>query len=239
MSDIFLSVVIPAFNEERRLAATLRDIRERLAAADFSYEVIIVDDGSTDQTRAVAREAGRPFSDFQLIANDANRGKGAVVRQGMLAARGQWRLFMDADNSTTIDYFFRMKPFLEKGYSVIFGSRKAAGAEMKPQPFYRRWLGEGGNTLVRLLGLSRFRDTQCGFKCFSAEAAENVFSSLRDSGWMFDIEALCLAGRKGFQIKEIPVKWVNDPDSRVRSGHWPKMLWDILKIRWRLWQRQL
>lgn len=240
MADIFLSIIIPAFNEERRLLVTLRDIREKLAAADFSYEVIVVDDGSIDQTEIVAKELGKTFPVFRLITNQVNEGKGAAVRRGMLAAQGRWRLFMDADNSTTISHFEKMRPWLTAGYDVVFGSRDIPGARMEPpQSALKRLAGDWGNFLMRLFGLTKFRDTQCGFKCFSSRAAAAIFPLTKINRWAFDLEILILAQRLGFQIKEIPVFWINDFDSRVRWRHYFSTLVDIAKIRWRFWREKL
>jgi len=240
MNDIFLSIVIPAFNEAKRLPETLRDIKKKMESADFSYEVIVVDDGSSDGTGKMAEELGKAFPNFQLISNKINRGKGAVVRQGMLAAEGGWRLFMDADNSTTIDHFQKMREFFDAGYNVVIGSRDIPGAKMDPpQSFLKRLAGDVGNFLMRLLGLTSFRDTQCGFKCFSGQAAVKIFSLAAIDRWAFDLEILSLAQRLGFKIKEIPVNWVNNFDSRVKIGHYFLTLFDIWKIRWRFWREKL
>lgn len=240
MDNIFLSIIIPAYNEKSRLPATLRDIGGKLRNADFSYEVIVVDDGSSDGTIGLAQEIGKIFKNFQLIANEINLGKGATVRKGMLAARGQWRLFMDADNSTTIDYFQKMREFFGAGYEVIIGSRDIPGAKMDPpQSFSKRLAGDAGNFLMRLLRLTSLRDTQCGFKCFSNRAAIEIFSLAKIDRWAFDLEILSLAERLGFRIKEIPVNWVNNFDSRVKIIHYFSTLFDIGRIRWRFWREKL
>ncbi|MDP1706614.1 MAG: glycosyltransferase family 2 protein [bacterium] len=240
MDNVFLSIIIPAYNEKFRLPATLRDIEGKLRNADFSYEVIVVDDGSSDETIGVAQEIGKIFKNFRLIANEINLGKGAAVRKGMLAAKGQWRLFMDADNSTTIDHFQKMREFLDAGYEVVVGSRDIPGAKMDPpQSLLKRLAGDAGNLLMRILGLTSLRDTQCGFKCFSSQAAVKVFSSAKIDRWAFDLEILSLAQRLGFKIKEIPVNWINNFDSRVRIAHYLSTLFDIGRIRWRFWQEKL
>lgn len=240
MANIFLSIVIPAYNEKTRLPATLGDIEEKLRNVDFSYEVIVVDDGSSDGTIGIAKEVGKVFKNFRLIANEINLGKGAAVRKGMLAAQGQWRLFMDADNSTTIDHFQKMREFFGVGYEVIIGSRDISGAKMDPpQSFLKRLAGDAGNLLMRLLRLTSLRDTQCGFKCFSDKAAIKIFSLALIDRWAFDLEILSLAQRLGFKIKEIPVNWVNNFDSRVKIGHYFSTLFDIGRIRWRFWLKKL
>ncbi|MDP3052915.1 MAG: glycosyltransferase family 2 protein [bacterium] len=231
----FLSVIIPAYNEANRLPLTLVDVSKRLSSVDYDYEVIVVDDGSRDATVEVAKRFCHLMKNLRVIGNKENHGKGWVVRQGMLEARGQWRLFMDADNATSADQFSKMIPYLSD-YQIIIGSRDIKGAKLvPPQPFYRRWLGNAGNLIIQLLLLPGIWDTQCGFKCFSEEATLKIFPLLKTNRWAFDIETLALGKELGYKIKEIPVVWVNDFRSKVKASAYLQVLWETQKIRWWLW----
>lgn len=231
----FLSVVIPAYNEAKRLPLTLIDVDRHLRKADYSYEIIVVNDGSKDSTAEIVSRFSNLMKGLKLIDNKENHGKGFVVRQGMLEAKGTLRLFMDADNSTSVDQFDKMLPYFKEGYDVVIGSRDIKGAELvPPQPFYKRMLGNIGNLIIQALLLPGIWDTQCGFKCFSEEAAVKIFSIAKISRWGFDVEALALAKRMNYRIKEIPVRWVNDPYSHVKFYSYLSALWDVLKVRWLL-----
>ncbi len=230
---IFLSVIIPAFNEAERIPNALIDIDKHLSLADFSYEIIVINDGSSDNTAEVVSKFIPLVNGLRIITNEKNQGKGKGVRQGMLEARGKYRLFTDADNSTSVDHFFKMIPFFEEGYGVVIASRDIPGAKLvPPQPFYRRLLGNIGNLIIQTLLLWGIRDTQCGFKCFRDDVAKMVFPLMRIDRWAIDVEALSLAKEMGFRIKEIPVTWVNDTRSRVKSSAYFGVLRDVLKIRW-------
>jgi len=232
----YLSVIIPAYNEVRRLPLTLVDIEKHLSRVKYSYEIIVVNDGSKDGTAEAVKRFSSIVKNLCLIDNEVNKGKGGVVKQGMLAAEGEYRIFVDADNSTSIDQFNKMIPFLKEGYDVVIGSRDAEGAELiPPQPWYRRILGNVGNLIIQALLLPGIWDTQCGFKCFSKEAADKIFPLQKISGWGFDVEILSLAKELGYKIKEIPVKWVNDLRSKVSWSAYVKVLWETLKIRAWLW----
>lgn len=229
----FLSVIIPAYNEAKRLSLTLVDVNRHLSSAEFSSEIIVVNDGSTDATADVVNRFSHLIPNLRLIDNKENHGKGWVVRQSMLEANGDWRLFMDADNSTSVDQIRNMMPYFKEGYEVIIGSRDVEGAKLvPPQPWYKRVFGNVGNLIIQILLLRGMWDTQCGFKCFSEKAAERIFRLARLNRWAFDVEALVLARRLGYRIKEIPVVWVNDPRSGVRLSGYPSFLWDVLRIRW-------
>jgi len=235
----FLSVIIPAYNEAKRITPTLVDINRHLSKAEYSSEVIVVDDGSKDSTVEVVKKFSNLMKNLRVIDNKENHGKGWVVRQGMLESKGSWRLFTDADNSTSIDHFNKMIPYLKKGYDVVIGSRDVKGAKMvPPQPFYKRKLGDMSNLIIQLVlweFLLGMWDTQCGFKCFSEEAAENVFGAVKIDRWGFDFEALSLAKKFGYRVKEIPVTWINDPYSHVRLSGYIKTFWDLVRVRWWLW----
>lgn len=238
MAKPYLSVIIPAYNEAKRLPLTLVDIDKHLSQQEFSYEVIVVSDGSTDATTEITKRFQPLVENLKLIEIKENGGKGAAVRQGMLAAKGNWRLFMDADNSTSIIEFNKMVPHIEDGFEIIIGSRAVKGAKMNPpQSLIKRFAGRFGNYFIRLILLKGIKDTQCGFKCFSEEASKKVFPLLQINRWAFDIESLALARSIGYQIKEMPVHWVNDPRTHVSFGAYFKTLLEAIKIRWWLWRR--
>lgn len=239
MSKPFLSVIIPAYNESKRLPLTLIDIDRRLSERDYEYEIIVVSDGSRDETADITERLSHVIKNLRVIANKENHGKGWVVRQGMLAAKGNWRLFTDADNSTSIEQFDKMVPYFKEGYGVVIGSRGIKGAELHPpQQWYKQILGKMGNLFIQILVLWGIRDTQCGFKCFSEEVTEKVFPLMKIDRWGFDVEALVLAKEMGFRIKEIPVRWVNDFRSKVSMGAYISTLLEVVKIRWWLWRKQ-
>ncbi len=229
----YLSVIIPAYNETKRLPLTLIDIDKHLSGSNYSYEIIVVNDGSQDATAAITRRFSHLIKNLRLIDNKENHGKGWVVRQGMLEAKGNIRLFTDADNSTSIDQFNKMIPYLKDGYEAVIGSRDIKGAQMmSPQPWYRRLAGNIGNLIIQILVLPGISDTQCGFKVFTEEAAEKIFPLTKINRWGFDVEALALAKTLGYKIKEIPVTWVNSPFSLVKPSAYLEVLWEVLKIKW-------
>ncbi len=234
----YLSVIIPAYNEAGRLPLTLIDIDRILSKAGYTYEILVVNDGSTDNTADIVRKMADTVKNLKLIDNNVNQGKGGVVRQGMLLAKGQYRLFTDADNSTSIDQFDNMVPYFSAGggsqrYDVVIGSRAVKGSKLEPaQPFYKQLLGKLSNIIIQIVNVPGIWDTQCGFKAFSEEAAEKVFSKTKINGWGFDIEALALARRFGYRIKEMPVRWVNNALSHVKLSAYLKTFWENVKIRW-------
>ena len=227
--SVDLSVVIPAYNEEARLPPTLTRVQEWLAGSGLTHEVIVVDDGSRDATVRVAQEAG-----VTVLAGEPNRGKGYAVRRGMLAATGARRLMTDADLSTPIEDVTALLGRLDEGFDVAIASRAVAGANVEiRQPWYRENMGRLFNLLVRVLLLPSLRDTQCGFKLFSARAAEAAFGAARLDGFSFDVEVLYLARQQGFRIAEVPVTWRNDEATRVRTLQGAQAFLDVLKIRLR------
>lgn len=227
-SPVSLSVVIPAFNEERRLPGTLAMILSFLRGRGESFEVVVVDDGSTDRTGEVARRAG---PEVRVIPNPGNRGKGYSVRNGMLKARGEWRLMSDADLSTPIEELDVLRTALGAGAQIAIASRAVSGANLeKRQSLMRESSGRFFNLLVRWLHLPGIKDTQCGFKLFSAAAAEAAFGNSTLDGFAFDVEALVLARRAGFQIREVAVTWRNDEQSRVSFGRGLAAFVDLFRL---------
>ena len=232
-----LSIVIPAFNEAERLPGTLSRVREWLASWPHRAEILVVDDGSTDGTAEAARDASRSPGEIRVLRHAPNRGKGYAVRRGMLAARGRLRLMTDADLSTPIEELPRLIDALGEGADVAIGSRAVEGARIEVhQPAYREAMGRVFNGLVQLLLLPGLQDTQCGFKLFSAQAAEEAFEACRLDGFSFDVEALYVARRRGRRIAELPVTWRNDEATRVSLGGGGAAFVDLLRIRLLAWR---
>lgn len=217
-SNIYLSIVIPAYNEESNLSFTLQDIAGYLKAKDFSYEIIVVDDGSTDKTAKIASGLGHNFDSFTLLKNPANRGKGYSVKRGVLSAKGDYTLFMDADNSTRIDQLDKLMPFLKEGYDVAIASRRVPGAEIETiQPMHRIVLGNIYILLSKLILGTTVEDYNCGFKLFTKEAARKLFLRLTRDDWSFDSELVFLISKFNLKAKEVPVRWYNKAEtSKVR-----------------------
>jgi len=231
---MYLSIVIPAYNEERRLPKTLEAIDDYLRQQPYDYEIIVVNDGSKDTTATVCEGMSSVIKNLKLIDNKENKGKGAVVRQGMLEGQGDFRLFTDADNSTSIDQIEKMWIEFKNGYDIIIGSRNVKGAVLDPpQPFLRQIiLGEGFKLFRKIIiGLWKIQDTQCGFKCFTGEAAGKIFPKCKINRFAFDPEILVIAKKLGYKIKETPVLWKNDPESKVKLKGMVKMAIDLVKIR--------
>ena len=235
-SDLYLSVVVPAYNEAGRLPGTLRRFQEYLSAKPFSYEIIVVLDGPTDPTREVLEGMGSEIRCLRILDRNVNRGKGYTVREGLLQASGRVRLFSDADNSTDIAHFDKMRPLLDAGYELVICSRDSKDApgarQAVPQARCKRLIGDLGNLLVQLLVARGIWDTQCGFKAFRDYAAEQIFSRTVIDGWAFDIEALALARRLDYKIGIVPAYWINDPRSHVKLWSYLEVLLDTVRI-WR------
>jgi len=240
MSDkeIYLSVIVPCYNEEKRLPDTLLEMDKFFSEKDYAYEIIVFDDGSKDKTKEVASNFKKMIKNLKVLGDKENHGKGYVVKRGMLEAKGKFRLFADADNSTPIQEIDKLLPFFEKGYDIVIGSRAKGGREKNikiEQPLYRRMLAKCGNIAISALAVKGIRDTQCGFKCFTKEATEYIFNKTRINRWGFDIEALAIAQKKGYKIQDVPVSWYNSAESRVRPIKGAiTTLGELLKIKWNL-----
>ncbi|MCL5667246.1 MAG: glycosyltransferase family 2 protein [Patescibacteria group bacterium] len=231
-----LSIVIPAYNEEQRIEHTLRDVAEFLKTQNFNYEILVVNDGSKDNTAEVVRNLEQSIPKLRLVDNKENHGKGWVTKQGMLEAAGDVRLFMDADNSTKVEEILKMLPLFEQGYDIVIGSRRIVGSKIAVhQPWIRDFQGSVFRLIVHTLVPLGVTDSQCGFKAFSAKASQSVFPLQRIYRWAFDVEILALARKMKFNIKEVPVTWVNDADSHVKFSGKVHMLLEVLEIRWNLW----
>jgi len=231
-----LSVVVPAYNEEERLGATLDRLLEYLASQPRAWELVVVDDGSRDGTRALVEAAAAKHPEVRLIANGRNRGKGYSVKHGMLAATGDAVLFSDADLSSPIEEVEKLLPMLEAGHDVVIGSRDIIGSKIEvPQPLHRRVMGYSFMVLRDWIAVSGFRDTQCGFKLFRRQAAQEVFARSRVDGFCFDVEILAIAKTLGYRMCEIPVVWRNDERSKVNPiGDPLKMFLDLFRIRFNI-----
>lgn len=232
---IDISVIIPAYNEESRIGPTLAGIDRYLAASGMSYEILVVDDGSRDRTSDVVLEAANGMPRIRLLSNGENRGKGYSVKNGVMNTTGRLVLFSDADLSTPIEELGKFMPEVDAGADIVFGSRAMQGSEIiKRQPLYRMLMGKTFNKLVRLLTVRGVSDTQCGFKLFRRDTCAWLFGAQKVERFAFDVELLFLAGRGGLSVKEVPVRWINSPQSRVHIVRdSSRMLWDILKVRWR------
>ena len=212
---------------------TLLDIDQKMAGKDYTYEILVVNDGSKDNTAEVVKKMATAVKNLKLLDNVENKGKGGVVRQGMLAATGDIRLFMDSDNATTIDHFEQMREYFAQGYGVVICSRAIKGSVLDPaEPIVRQIPGKMGNLWIQLFVLWGLWDTQCGFKAFTAEATERVFTLSKLSGWSFDVEILALAKKLSFRIKEVPVHWRHDGQSKVKPSAYIQVLLDVVKIWW-------
>jgi dolichyl-phosphate beta-glucosyltransferase len=228
-----LSIIVPAYNEAQRILPSLETLAAFIQNQSYKSEVIVVDDCSTDETNEIVREFIARHAHFKLERNEINRGKGASVKRGMQIARGHYRLFSDADLSTPIDEVTKFLSLIEAGADVIIGSRRVSGARLvKRQPVHREASGRIFSLLVRMVTLGGFLDTQCGFKLFTAHAAEKIFPKMTIERFGFDVEILFIAQRLGFKIKEAPVTWIDSPASQVRlfrdSIH---MFADLFRIR--------
>lgn len=227
-----LSIVVPAYNEARRILPSLASVFANMETRHLPYEVLVVDDGSTDDTAAVIRQHFGERPQLRLLSYGGNRGKGYAVRFGAGQATGDVVLFSDADFSTPIEELDKMLPLLEQGYDMVIGSRAMKGAEIRErQPFYREGAGKLFNLLVRLLVAPEFHDTQCGFKCYRREALRPVLERLQIDGFAFDVEMIALARAAGLRIAEVPVVWINSPTSKVGVGGGAAAFLDLIGIR--------
>lgn len=231
-----LSVVVPAYNEEERLGATLDRMIAYLKDIPREWELLVVDDGSKDGTAALVEAASKKNPEVRLIKNDRNRGKGYTVKNGMLSATGDAVLFSDADLSSPIEEVEKLIPHLENGHDVVIGSRDIIGSQIEvPQPLFRRVMGYSFMVLRDWIAVSGFRDTQCGFKLFRREAAQQIFPQSRVDGFCFDVEILAIAKKLGYRMCEIPVVWRNDDRSKVNPTIDPlKMFLDLFRIRFNI-----
>lgn len=231
-----LSIIIPAYNEEKRIGGTVLAIDEYLGKQDYDYEIIVVNNRSTDRTAEAVKELQQNAPHLKLL-NEPRPGKGYAVTTGMLAAQGDYRLFTDADNSTSIDHLEKFLPYFQQDYQIVIGSLAVKGAEILQgggEPLWRVIMGKLGNKWIQIFAVWGISDTQRGFKIFTAEAAQKIFPRLTIFGWGFDVEALAIAQLFSYKIKELPVTWNNNPDSKVNVWAYPQVLLQTLKVRFNL-----
>jgi len=228
--NLFLSIIIPAFNEENRLPSTLEQVFHFLEKQSYTSEVIVVENGSTDKTFEVAQRFAEQHKNLRVIQSE--RGKGAAVQRGVRAARGEYVLFCDADLSMPVEEISKFLPPALKDFDIAIGSREAPGAVRYDEPYYRHLTGRVFNMLIRLMVLPKLQDTQCGFKCLRAEIARDIFRFQTLTGWAFDVELLYIAHRHGYRILEIPIDWYFNADSKIRVlRDSQRMFLDLLAIR--------
>jgi dolichyl-phosphate beta-glucosyltransferase len=234
----YLSVIVPAYNEEKRIEPTLVKISDYLNNQNFDSEIVVVLDGSKDNTGKVVNDFARNKEHIVIIDRKKNRGKGYTVKEGMLRAMGKVRLFMDADNSTDIAHFDKMKPLFDSGYDVVICSRDSKDAkgakQATPQPILKRFVGNLGNLYIQFVAVPGIWDTQCGFKALSDEAAKKIFSISLIDRWGFDIEMLALARKFSYRIGIVPAYWINDASSHVTMLGYINVLKEALQVRWNM-----
>ena len=238
MTTPYLSVVIPAFNEELRITHTLSVVYDYLQKQDYEWEVLVVIDGADDGTLARTREFAAGRRHIRWIERKENRGKGYTVREGMLAATGRVRLFTDADNSISISNFDKMAPLFRDGYDLVICSRHsrdvAGPLHEGPQTRVKRLLRGAGNLLIQTVAVPGIWDTQCGFKAFTRRAAEQIFPVCKIDGWGFDVEVLALARQLNCRSGIVPARWSNRPGTHLRTAHYFDVLSETLRVRWSL-----
>jgi dolichyl-phosphate beta-glucosyltransferase len=211
----FLSIVIPAYNEQNRLPGTLENVFNFLKEQPYSSEVIVVENGSTDHTYEIAMEFTKRHEQMRVLQSE--KGKGAAVQKGMLAATGEFRFICDADLSMPVEELVKFLPPALQKFDIAIGTREAKESVRYNEPSYRHWGGRGLNFLIQTLILPGLNDTQCGFKCFRGEVADDLFTRQTMGGWSFDIELLYVARRHGYRIVEIPIHWYHFSDSKVSA----------------------
>lgn len=231
MPTPFLSLIIPAHNEETRLPDTLKQVLEFAESRPYVTEVLVVENGSVDRTFQIAQGFAAQHPQMCVLQNTQN-GKGRAVRQGMLAAQGEYRFMCDADLSMSVEEINRFLPPVQEGYDIAIASREAPGAVRHGEPYYRHFVGRIYNGLIRTLALPGLQDTQCGFKCFRGAVAEELFARQTLPGWSFDVEILFIARLLGYKIVEIPIHWYYNPHSKISVGRDSlKMGMDLFNIR--------
>lgn len=234
--DIFLSVVIPAYNEEKRLPNTLKSTIAYMSRQSYAWEIAVVDDGSKDRTASVVESFSVQYPNIHLLQYGNNRGKGFAVRYGMTHTTGRFRLFMDADNSTSVDHVERFLPYFQDGYDAVIGSRDVEGADIAVhQAKWKEMLGDLGNLWIQFWAVPGIKDTQAGFKVFTGKASDDIFPRLTIDRWGFDVEALAVARLLGYRVIERPIRWVNDPDSKVSTRAYIDVLREVVQVRLNIW----
>ena len=229
-----MSIVIPAYNEEKRIAGSLLETCAHMNGFGMEYEIIVVDDGSSDGTGRIVDHIAKDVRNVRLVRYEKNRGKGHALRTGVLGTKGDLILVMDADLSTPMEELRKLMPYLsEGGFDIAIGSRALALSDIiKKQPWWRRGMGKMFNKIVKAIVIGGFNDTQCGFKLFRGVVGRNLFGEAKIDRFAYDVEILALARKKGYGIKEVPIRWINSPESRVDPVKDSlQMLADLVRIR--------
>lgn len=227
----FLSIIIPVYNEERRLPNTIDQVFNFLRPQTYHYEVLVVENGSSDRTFEIAQTYTKQHKELRVL-KCLERGKGLAVRYGMLEARGDYRFMCDADFSMPAEEINRFLPPALEDYDIAIASREAPGAVRYKEPYHRHFIGRGFNLWIRLLALPGLQDTQCGFKCFRADVAQDLFRRQTIAGWSFDVEVLYIARRSGYRVVELPIPWYFNSESKIRViKDSVRMGLDLFKIR--------
>ena len=236
--ETILSVIVPVYKDAKVIGDTLLSLDKYLSPLGFHYEIITVIDGSPDDSPQVVEKYQKMIKNLWVLNNPENHGKGFVVKQALLAAKGAYRLFMDADNAVTIDQIEKFSPYFEDPeVGIVIGSRDIKVANVKVhQPYWKELFGNMGNILIQgVVGLWGIKDTQCGFKILTAKAAETICPMLTINRWGFDFEMLALAKKLGFKIAEAPVDWVDSGVTAVTFGWYFNTLKELFQVRWNLW----
>lgn len=223
----FISVIVPVYNEEKRLSKNIMQIIDYFYSNFEKYEIIFINDGSTDKTEDICKRFSKE-KNIRTISNKKNMGKGFSVKKGILNSRGDIVLFTDCDLSTPLEHTKNFIKYIEN-YDIVIGSRALADSEVKYN-LIKKVFGRIGNFFISFL-VKEIKDTQCGFKLFKRECAQDIFSKQTINGWGFDFEILYLAQKSGYMIKEIPVKWMEDSQSKVRISDYPKTFYELIKIK--------
>jgi len=234
---MYLSVIIPAKNEEKVIEATVTSVFHYLTTHNIDHEILVVTNKSTDKTgEIIERLQSSTVPSVRLLDYPNNGGKGFAVREGMVQAKGEFKLFMDADNSTSIDHIERMMPYFSQGYGVVIGSIAVKGKKIAEgsEPAWRILFGKMGNLFIQIMAVPGIHDTQRGFKIVTAQASQDIFPHITILGWGFDIEMLALARKFGHKIKEVPVDWHNGPETQVGLKTYFEVLLETMKVRWNL-----
>ena len=232
MNQPFLSIIIPAFDEEKRIGPTLERVLEYLGRQEYVAEVLVVNDGSSDGTARLVQDAAAKAPALRLV-DSPHRGKGHAVKTGMLEAKGAYRFLCDADLAMPVEELAKFLPPQLMGIDVAVGSREAPGAHRYDEPGYRHLMGRVFNLVVRLVAVRGIDDTQCGFKCFTADAVTRLFSQQRLDGFGFDVEVLFLAQKCRLRVREVPINWYHQRESKVRPGRDTfRMFSEAVQVRW-------
>jgi dolichyl-phosphate beta-glucosyltransferase len=232
----FLSIIIPAYNEANRLPKTFDKVFNYLDSQSYTYEILLVENGSSDDTLRIAKMYAQKHPQLRILQS-SQRGKGMAVKLGMLQAAGDYRFMCDADLSMPIEEVNRFLPPNLTGCDIVIASREVPGAVRYNEPFHRHFIGRGFNLLIRILALPGLHDTQCGFKCFRAGVVEDLFNRQTLPGWSFDVEILFLARKLGFKIVELPIHWYFNSESKVNVWRDSIIMGlDLMTIRLNYWR---